>query len=438
MSSAAKCLSLFWHFISTMQASVLRDLLECKQLLEKEVGREGPSLQRVADVLEMVERVSTSKTHGYTLMTVELLEQTKLGHLLNKRVRKLEGVGEGSVVAVLVKSLLAKWKKAAACGGFLATKKQEQATVRAPKASPTARSCHRYAITFGEQAILHVGGEEMGDGRRETGYSVTELQDIAVRINAAPATAEAVAPEAAAGGGSDPAGTVGKPRAEVVMLHRVLPESLRDLPENQAACLLIRDGAALLTGRPDGADLLLHEQQTTEYDRKFWNSRQKKTQNKRARYNVVFGNEAQTHNSDYSKCTVHAYESLPQLRQLREAMPGVLGDAAAGLNAEGNHYYEEKSGIGFHGDAERKVVVCLSLGAPSTLRYHWRFPKSSEHTLPSVDVSVSHGDVYVMSEKATGFDWMMRSKLRLVHGAGSAKYIDASKRGPNRDLLSLC
>jgi hypothetical protein len=188
-----------------MQASVLRDLLECKQLLEKEVGREGPSLQRVADVLEMVERVSTSKTHGYTLMTVELLEQTKLGHLLNKRVRKLEGVGEGSVVAVLVKSLLAKWKKAAACGGFLATKKQEQATVRAPKASPTARSCHRYAITFGEQAILHVGGEEMGDGRRETGYSVTELQDIAVRINAAPATAEAVAPEAAAGGGSDPA-----------------------------------------------------------------------------------------------------------------------------------------------------------------------------------------------------------------------------------------
>ena len=76
------------------------------------------------------------------------------------------------------------------------------------------------------------------------------------------------------------------------------------------------------------------------------------------------------------------------------------------------------------GDVERKVVVCLSLGAPSTLRYHWRLPHSSEHTLPAVDVCLSHGDVYVMSEKATGYDWKMRSKVRLVHGAGAAKYID--------------
>lgn len=29
----------------------------------------------------------------------------------------------------------------------------------------------------------------------------------------------------------------------------------------------------------------------------------------------------------------------------------------------------------------------------------------------------------VMSEKATGFDWRCRSKTRVVHGAGSSKYI---------------
>merc|ERR1712099_129604 len=86
------------------------------------------------------------------------------------------------------------------------------------------------------------------------------------------------------------------------------------------------------------------------------------------------------------------------------------------------HYYESQSGIGFHGDSERKIVVCLSLGRSSTLRYHWRMPGSSDHTHSPVDIQLNHGDVYVMSEKATGFDWRLRSRVRLVHAAGSAKY----------------
>ena len=49
---------------------------------------------------------------------------------------------------------------------------------------------------------------------------------------------------------------------------------------------------------------------------------------------------------------------------------------------------------------------------------------SSEHARAPVDVYVRHGDVYVMSEKATGFDWRLRSKTRVVHAAGAAKYVD--------------
>ena len=68
--------------------------------------------------------------------------------------------------------------------------------------------------------------------------------------------------------------------------------------------------------------------------------------------------------------------------------------------------------------------MCLCLGRTSLLRYQWRDPGSSEHTHRAVDVRVRHGDVYVMSEKATGFDWRMRSKTRVVHAAGAAKYIN--------------
>ena len=120
---------------------------------------------------------------------------------------------------------------------------------------------------------------------------------------------------------------------------------------------------------------------------------------------------------------VRSFGALPHLSALRAELPSLLGPKAAGLNAEGNHYYEAESGIGFHGDAERKVVVCLSLGAPSVLRYHWRLPGSSAHELQAIDVALGHGDMYVMSEKATGYDWLSRSKVRVVHGAGAAKYI---------------
>ena len=89
----------------------------------------------------------------------------------------------------------------------------------------------------------------------------------------------------------------------------------------------------------------------------------------------------------------------------------VLGPKAENLNAEGNHYNHGKAGIGFHGDAERKTVICLSLGGSSTLRYQWRMPGSSEHSCDPVDLVVNHGDIYIMSEKATGYDWKKRSKV---------------------------
>ena len=104
-------------------------------------------------------------------------------------------------------------------------------------------------------------------------------------------------------------------------------------------------------------------------------------------------------------------------------MHNFLGDKAKNLNAEGNYYYEQKSGIGFHGDAERKIVICLSLGDKSTLRYAWRLPGTSEHYGNPIDINVEHGDMYIMSEKATGYDWKLRSKVRVVHAAGSDKYI---------------
>jgi len=249
----------------------------------------------------------------------------------------------------------------------------------------------RYAITFGETAILHVGGQEFGAGRRDTGFSVSELRELGASL----------------------------PQSELVMLSDALPEHLQ--AGHQAAVLVLRQGVQTILQEPNAALHLWREQKSLKYDCKFFD--RGRTKNKVARHNIVFGDKGQQASEDYRECTVKAFSELAWLARFRDSLPETLGAKAANLNAEGNHYYASTCGIGFHGDSERKIVICLSLGTTSTLRYCWRAPHSSDPFGEPIDVCVQHGDVYVMSEKATGFDWRSRSQYRLVHAAGAAKYI---------------
>lgn len=185
----------------------------------------------------------------------------------------------------------------------------------------------RYAITFGEVAILHTGGEEYGEGIREEGFTVAELSAAAAAINA--------------NGGN----------AELVDVSAVLPSELR-CAETEASVLVVRNGAAVFGC---DADALLAEQDAVAYDRKFFNTRRSVTQHKRARFNIVFGEEDQAHSEDYTQCTVQAFAGVPSLATFRSHLSTVLGPKAESLMAEGNYYYARASGIGFHGDSERKV-----------------------------------------------------------------------------------
>eukprot|EP00913_Durusdinium_trenchii_P020888 g19626.t1 len=82
------------------------------------------------------------------------------------------------------------------------------------KKRPVEDEASRYAITFGEVALLHIGGRELGAPRALGGFTVPELVAVAQ----------------------------GLPNAELVALSDVLPEELRK--ENEAATLVIRNGAS--------------------------------------------------------------------------------------------------------------------------------------------------------------------------------------------------
>jgi hypothetical protein len=280
--------------------------------------------------------------------------------------------------------------------------------------SPKKKFDRRYAITFGEVSILHVGGEERGK-MKEKGFSVKELEKIKKKL-----TKKGV-------------------KSDLYMLSDELPENLRD--ENEAATLVIRNAANYILKSSRGSDNLYSEQNGIQYDTMFYKRRGSVMNNKQARLNIVFGDEGQKQylsNYDGTQATnkikidmdndvlysVAPFDNLPYLSGIRDGLSTILGDKAVDLNAEGNYYHKETSGIGYHGDAERKIVIGLSLGKSSTLRYNWRLPRSTAHPFNDINLNVNHGDIYIMSEKATGFDWRSTSKVRIVHAAGHKSYID--------------
>ena len=143
--------------------------------------------------------------------------------------------------------------------------------------------------------------------------------------------------------------------------------------------------------------------------------------NKHARYNLCFGDFDQEADYENGKGTVVSFQSLPSLQTIRESLPAVIGHKAQQLEAEGNYYYDlAQCGIGFHGDAERMKVVALRLGASMDLAYAW-FHQSKPISARRV-ISLHHGDMYFMSQKATGQDWRKKVIPTLRHAAGARKF----------------
>lgn len=124
--------------------------------------------------------------------------------------------------------------------------------------------------------------------------------------------------------------------------------------------------------------------------------------------------------------TVKSFSELPLLTIIREELNG-LSTKTDHLNAEGNHYYGPKSNINYHGDGERKIIICLCLGRTTELVYQCRFPEEDAAIKQRLAACLKgeHGDIYIMSEKAGGYDWKFGRNQwpepRFVHGAAFEK-----------------
>jgi len=209
--------------------------------------------------------------------------------------------------------------------------------------------------------------------------------------------------------------------------------SLEDL---EAGLLIVRNGVnAILNYIPDGTDTLNYIQYTAD---DLWNEHCNtdimdkhalmygQVRNKHCRWNYTCTPEAQEPNYAEGKGRCRSLKELPVLSRFRKNIPFFMGPVSEGFNFELNYYADGSidgfNGIGYHGDCERKPVVCARLGETVDLYHRWYHEGERMEFEPYV-WTLNHGDFYVMSTKAGGGDWHTRKIPTLRHAAGAYKFI---------------
>lgn len=247
-------------------------------------------------------------------------------------------------------------------------------------------------ITFGDVAENHVGMQKIGT-MSDKGFELSDLKDI-----------RRLFPDC---------------KTELIDLRETCfsTEEIKRGDIQPAHVLIIRNGVeALLDNNGYVVDQLYEELLGVEWDTKA--KMYGRVVNKKARYNVCFDDEGQEPNYEEGKGRIVSYADVPILNCVRDQLE-IVGQS--NLKAEGNLYYDSKKcGIGWHGDAERRKVIALRLGATIPICYRWYH--KSKPVSDKVCKDIYHGDIYVMSDKAVGNDWKKKNIYTLRHSAGSEKY----------------
>jgi alkylated DNA repair dioxygenase AlkB len=229
-------------------------------------------------------------------------------------------------------------------------------------------------LTFCDVAENHVGMEKIGT-LSDRGFSLKDLENIKEKI------------------GGD-------------IMEMKCPED-----PNEVGYLLIIPGGIEKLGID--IDKLISEQLSLNPDKKaFMYGR---VVNKHARWNLCFGDDG--HEADYENKIgkVIKYDDVPNTKLLRSKIMELCSEE--NLACEANYYYDvNKCGIGWHSDKERKKVIGVRLGCSMPLAYRWY--KNNKIVGSDFKYVLNNGDIYVMSEKAVGFDGKKRKIYTMRHAAG--------------------
>jgi alkylated DNA repair dioxygenase AlkB len=226
-------------------------------------------------------------------------------------------------------------------------------------------------MTYGDRAENHNGMQIIGE-MAEHGFTIEQLKDCKRRFE-----------------------HMGV-KCKMINLNKYV-----DVETESAKVLVIRKGVdCLLKTIGKTADDMYEELTGLKWDTKAY--MYGRVVNKKARYNLCISDKQQKPDYANGKGTIIAFKKLECCNAIREQLPEYL-EGSDNLVAEGNYYYDRKCGIGWHGDSERRKVVAVKLGDVPILNYQWY--QNGNKIGKLCQIQLSHGDIYIMSEKAVGTDW---------------------------------
>jgi hypothetical protein len=251
-----------------------------------------------------------------------------------------------------------------------------------------------YTVTFGDVAENHVGMQKIGQ-IANNGYSIEQITNLYERLSELGLVCSLINLNEALPVGHSPAG------------HS---------PAESAVILVVKRGVQYIMQNDDISGVM-EEHSNLPMDKKVL--MRGKVVNKIARWNLCFSEEDQEPNYEEGKGRIISYQHIPLTNIIREQIAAWTEDTL--LNGEGNYYYNiNKCGIGYHGDSERRKVFAFRMGATMPLHFQWyiNYTPIGEN----IKIELDDGDMYIMSEKAVGFDWKKKKIPTLRHAAGCDKY----------------
>jgi len=257
-----------------------------------------------------------------------------------------------------------------------------------------------YTITYGDVAENHARMQKIGT-EHANGYSLETMVRVYEQLTKEGVTCEMYS-----------------------MKEYVQPYlDLKKLKTEDAYLLVIRKGVQHVLKAADSAPLVAENDGLKDkFDKKAL--MRGTVKNKKARWNLCFADFDQEPDYASGKGTIVAWKHIPLMSMIREKIKEWTGETEL-LNGEANYYYNLiECGIGYHGDAERKKVFAVRMGA-MPIYYQWFH--NSDPVGPRLKFDLFDGDMYIMSEKAVGTDWMSSSKVTLRHAAGADKYTVINK-----------
>ena len=278
----------------------------------------------------------------------------------------------------------------------------------------------RIAITYGDAGENHAGMEMVGKlGGEGTGFTTNELLKIKNSLEN--------------GDNSFKCDYYNLSNPEAVEVQKKGEKWVKTENIKKAGVLVIRNFI-----NDEKVEKIYEEITSVEWDTKYYDTRRKKVLNKLARENVVFlDGKSQEPDYENKKGRIIDWSKLDEFKELSDTLFGIINsntdNKGNNMIAEGNRYLKEKvgkkvkNGIGWHGDAERRKVMCASIGGVDySMKWQW-FYKHNPINMTPFEVILNSGDVYIMSEEAVGQQWKSSATYTLRHCAGHESYTNYKK-----------